>query len=322
MTVSTAPVRAVGVTTYGGPDALQVVEVPRQELGPTEVRVRVTAATVNPTDTYTRNGSRSTTKTPRGAADVPGMDIAGELVEIGEDADTSLAVGDRVMGIVVPRHEHGAYREDVVLPARSIVAVPRGVDDIAASTLPMNGLTARRALDLMNLEPGQVLAVTGAAGSTGGYVIQLAKHAGLHVVADSSEADEELVRSLGADQIVRRGDGVADRILELFPDGVDGLFDGAVQDAAVLPAVKTGGDVATVRWYQGDGKRDLRVHAVSVAEMAEEQEKLDELRQLAEDGVVTLRVADSYAPADAWRAHERLEAGGRRGRLVICFRRR
>ncbi|MGN0102054.1 MAG: zinc-binding alcohol dehydrogenase family protein [Dietzia sp.] len=321
MTVSTATVRAVGVTTYGGPDALKVVEVPRQDLGPTEVRVRVTAATVNPTDTYTRNGSRSRTGTPRGAADVPGMDIAGELVEIGEDVDTSLAVGDRVMGIVVPRHDHGAYREDIVLPARSIVAVPRGVDDIAASTLPMNGLTARRALDLMNLEPGQVLAVTGAAGSTGGYVIQLAKHAGLHVVADSSEADEELVRSLGADQIVRRGDGVADRILELYPDGVDGLFDGAVQDAAVLLAVKTGGDVATVRWYQGDGKRDLRVHAVSVADMAEEQEKLDELRHLAEDGVLTLRVADSYAPADAWRAHERLEAGGTRGRLVIDFTR-
>ncbi|WP_256821238.1 zinc-binding dehydrogenase [Dietzia sp. Die43] len=137
--------------------------------------------------------------------------------------------------------------------------------------------------------------------------------------SDASEADEELVRSLGADQIVRRGDGVADRILELYPDGVDGLFDGAVQDAAVLPAVKTGGDVATVRWYQGNGQRDLRVHAVSVADMAEEQEKLDELRQLAEDGVVTLRVADSYSPDDAWRAHERLEAGGTRGRLVIDF---
>ena len=321
MSVSTGPVRAVGVTTYGGPDALQVVEVPRQELGPTQVRVRVTAATVNPTDTYTRNGSRSKTGTPRGAADVPGMDIAGVLEEIGEDAQTSLTVGDRVMGIVVPRHEHGAYREDIVLPARSIVAVPRGVDDIAASTLPMNGLTARRALDLMDLQPGEVLAVTGAAGSTGGYVVQLAKHAGLTVVADASEADEELVRSLGADQIIRRGDGVADRILELYPDGVDGLFDGAVQDAAVLPAVKTGGDVATVRWYQGDGQRDLRVHAVSVADMAEEQEKLDELRQLAEDGVVTLRVADSYSPDDAWRAHERLEAGGTRGRLVIDFTR-
>ncbi|GAA1051929.1 NADP-dependent oxidoreductase [Dietzia natronolimnaea] len=321
MSVSAGPVRAVGVTTYGGPDALQVVDVPAQELGQTEVRVRVTAATVNPTDTYTRNGSRSKTGTPRGTADVPGMDIAGTLIEIGENAATSLSVGDRVMGIVVPRDEHGAYREDIVLPAQSIAAVPRDTDDVAASTLPMNGLTARRALDLLDLRPGQTLAVTGAAGSTGGYVVQLAKHAGLVVVADASEADEELVRSLGADQIVRRGDGVADRILELYPDGVDGLFDGAVQDAAVLPAVKTGGGVATVRWYQGDGSRDLKVHAVSVADMAEEQGKLDDLRQLAEDGVVTLRVADSYSPDDAGRAHERLEAGGTRGRLVIDFTR-
>ena len=183
MTVSTSTVRAVGVTTYGGPDALQVVDVPAQELGPTDVRVRVTAATINPTDTYTRNGSRSKTGTPRGAADVPGMDIAGELVEIGENAQTTLSVGDRVMGIVVPRDEHGAYREDIVLPAQSIAAAPRDADDVAASTLPMNGLTARRALDLLGLKPGEVLAVTGAAGSTGGYVVQLAKHAGLVVVA-------------------------------------------------------------------------------------------------------------------------------------------
>ncbi|MDZ4234154.1 MAG: NADP-dependent oxidoreductase, partial [Dietzia sp.] len=67
MSVSAGPVRAVGVTTYGGPDALQVVDVPAQELGPTDVRVRVTAATINPTDTYTRNGSRSKTGTPLGA---------------------------------------------------------------------------------------------------------------------------------------------------------------------------------------------------------------------------------------------------------------
>ena len=321
MSDSSELVRAVGVTTYGGPDALQVVHVPREELAPTAVRVKVEAATINPTDTYTRNGSRSKTGTPRGTADVPGMDIAGTLIEIGDHADTSLAVGDRVMGIVIPRDEHGAYREDIVLPARSIVAAPRDTDAVAASTLPMNGLTARRALDLLDLSPGQTLAVTGAAGSTGGYVVQLAKHAGLVVVADASESDETLVRSLGADQIVRRGGGVADRILGLYPDGVDGLFDGSVQDAAVLPAVKTGGSVATVRWYQGDGVHDVKVHAVSVVDMAEEQGKLDELRQLAEDGAVTLRVADSYSPDDAGRAHERLEAGGTRGRLVIDFTR-
>ena len=93
----------------------------------------------------------------------------------------------------------------------------------------MNGLTARMALDRMALQPGQVLAVTGAAGAFGGYVVQLAKADGLTVVADASEADEQLVRELGADLVVRRGDDVAARIREHFPDGVDGLADGSVQ---------------------------------------------------------------------------------------------
>ena len=111
----------------------------------------------------------------------------------------------------------------------------------------------------MALQPGQVLAVTGAAGSFGGYVVQLAKAEGLTVVADASEADEDLVRELGADVVVRRGDDVAARIRERYPDGVDGLADGSVQDAAVLPAVKDGGVVTTVRGYRGDGQRDATV---------------------------------------------------------------
>src|SRR5262245_20499983 len=94
--------------------------------------------------------------------------------------------------------------------------------------LPMNGLTARQSLDLLGLSPGQTLAVTGAAGAYGGYVVQLAKVEGLTVIADASEADHALVASLGADIVVRRGDDVAMRILEHFPNGVDGLADGAV----------------------------------------------------------------------------------------------
>jgi NADPH2:quinone reductase len=171
----------------------------------------------------------------------------------------------------------------------------------------------------MALQPGQVLAVTGAAGSFGGYVVQLAKGDGLTVVADASEADEELVRGLGADVVVRRGDDVAARIRERFPDGVDGLADGSVQDAAVLPAVKDGGAVATVRGYRGDGQRDLRVFQVRVREYAEEAEALDRLREQVEQGEVTLRVAQTFPAADAAEAHRRLEAGGVRGRLVLTF---
>ncbi|MGY1822627.1 quinone oxidoreductase family protein [Geodermatophilus sp. SYSU D00079] len=311
--------RAVGVTEFGGPEALHVVDVPAEPLGPGQVRLRVTAATVNPTDTYARNGTYAQRDPVKQFPYVPGMDAAGELVEIGPDVDTDLQVGERVMAIVLPTGAHGGYREDLVVPVGSVARVPKGASDVEAATLPMNGLTARLALDLMALEPGQVLAVTGAAGAFGGYVVQLAKHAGLTVVADASEADEQLVRDLGADVVVRRGDDVADRIRELYPAGVDGLADGSVQDELVLPAVKDGGTVTTVRGYRGDGQRGLRVHPVMVRTYGEEQQKLDELRQLVEDGVLTLRVARTFPAEQGAEAHRVLEGGGVRGRLVITF---
>jgi len=311
--------RAAGVTEFGGPEALHLVDVPQEPLGPGQVRVQVTAAAVSPTDTNLRSGFYSQRDAVKEFPYVPGMDVAGVLVEIGEGAQTDIAVGEHVMGVVVPTGAHGAYREDLVLPAGSIARVPAGAGDVAASTLPMNGLTAVQALDAMALQPGQVLAVTGAAGAFGGYVVQLGKVAGLTVVADASEADEALVRELGADVVVRRGDDVAQRIREQFPDGVDGLADGSVQDAAVLPAVKDGGQVATVRGYQGNGERDLHVHAVFVGNYAQEQQKLDGLRAAVEAGQVTLRVAQTFPAADAAESHRRLEAGGVRGRLVLTF---
>jgi NADPH2:quinone reductase len=310
--------RAVGVTEFGGPEALHVVDVPAEPLGPGQVRLRVQAATVNPTDTHARSGAyadRDPVKTPPW---VPGMDVAGVVTEVGAGVD-HLEVGDPAMGIVVPFGPYGGYREDKVLPGNSVVRVPKGVDVVAASTLPMNGLTARLALDLMGLARGQVLAVTGAAGAFGGYVVQLAKADGLTVVADASEADEQLVRDLGADVVVRRGDDVADRIRQHAPDGVDGLADGSVQDALVLPAVKDGGAVATVRGYRGDGQRGLRMFPTLVRRVAEDRAALDRLRQQVEDGVVTLRVAQTFPAEEAAEAHRLLERGGVRGRLVLTF---
>jgi len=310
--------RAAGVTEFGGPEALHIVDVPAEPLGPGQVRLRVQAATVNPTDTYSRSGAyagRDPVKVPPW---VPGMDLAGVVTEVGDGVD-HLEVGDTAMGIVVPFGPYGAYREDKVLPGNSVVHVPKGVDAVAASTLPMNGLTARLALDLMALTPGQVLAVTGAAGAFGGYVVQLAKADRLTVVADASEADEELVRGLGADVVVRRGDDVADRIRAHVPDGVDGLADGSVQDALVLPAVKDGGAVATVRGYRGDGQRGLRFFPTLVRRVAEDRPALDRLRQQVEDGVLTLRVARTFPAEQAAEAHRVLEAGGVRGRLVLTF---
>jgi NADPH2:quinone reductase len=311
-------VRAVGVTEFGGPEALRLVDVPEEHAGPGQVRLRVTAATVNPTDTYAVLGAYAERDPVKQAPWVPGMDAAGVVDEVGEGV-AHLAVGDAAMAVVVPSGAHGGYRESLVLPADSVVRTPKGTTDVEASTLPMNGLTARLALDQLALQPGQVVAVTGAAGAFGGYVVQLAKADGLTVVADAAEVDEQLVRDLGADVVVRRGDGVADRIREQFPDGVDGLADGAVMDELVLPAVRDGGRVATVRGFRGPGQDRVTVIPVLVRRVAQDRAALDRLREQAEQGVLTLRVARTFPAEEAAEAHRLLARGGIRGRLVLLF---
>lgn len=311
--------KAVGVTEFGGPEALHEVELPERHAGTGEMLIRVHAATVNPTDTVARNGDRARAQRKNPPPYVPGMDAAGVLEEIGDGVDTDLAVGEHVMAVVVPKGSHGAYAERIVVPAGSVARVPSGADDVAASTLPMNGLTARKALDVLELQPGRTIAVTGAAGSFGGYAVQLAKADGLRVVADAAPADKELVRELGADIVVERGDDVADRIREAVPEGVDGLADGAVLDHRVIGAVRDGGRIATVRGFSGESERDVTYHPVWVVDYAQEQGKLDRLRAQAESGTLSLRVARTFPAEQAAEAHRMLEAGGTRGRLVLTF---
>src|SRR5215203_5640500 len=112
--------RAVGVTEFGGPEALHVLDLPAEPLGPGQVRLRVTAVAVSPTDAGVRSGLRASGATHSDPPTVPGMDAAGTIVEIGPDVDADLAVGELVMAVVVPSESHGAYREDLVVPAASV----------------------------------------------------------------------------------------------------------------------------------------------------------------------------------------------------------
>ena len=304
---------------HGGPEVLQVVDVPAVEAGPGQVRIRNYAAAVNPTDVVARNGMRVEVQKKDPPPYVPGMDAAGIVDQIGEGVTTGIKVGDRVMAMVVPNAAHGAYREQIVLDQSAVVRAPEGTSHVEACTLPMNGLTARLSLDLLGLKSGQVLAVTGGPGAYGGYVIQLAKADGLVVIADSADSDRALLRSLGADIIVSRGDGFAAKIREHFPDGVDGLADGALLNELAIDAVKDGGSFTAIRGFKGKEQRDIRFTATWVTRYDGAYEKLDRLREQVEKGVLTLRVADSVAPKDVAIAHERLEQGGTRGRMVIEF---
>ena len=310
--------RAVTFKRFGGPDVLEVSDLPEREPGPNQVRIRVAAATVNPTDVGFRSGRQTAQLTGVEPPYIPGMELAGVVDAIGPGSDW--LPGDRVMSIVIPRRpEGGAMAESVVVPAASVARVPEGTSLEEAATLPMNGLTARLALDLLALKQGDTLAVTGAAGAVGGYAVELGVAEGLRVIAVAATSDESLLKKLGAEAVVARGDDAAQRIRDIVPGGVDGLVDAAAIGAPILPAIRDGGGLAAVRAFEGETERGITIHQVRVAAYAQNQGALDRLGQLVAQGKLTLRVAEIFPPERASEAHKRLEAGGVRGRLVIVF---
>ena len=308
--------RAVVVTEPGGPEVLRVVDCPVREPGPGEVRVAVKAAAVNPTDIGLRQRGVEGLEAPW----VPGMDAAGTVESLGEGVER-LGVGDAVMAAVSPRRpEGGAQAELIVVPVASVVPVPDGVSFQQAATLPMNGLTAMLGLERLGLAAGQTLAVSGGAGLLASYVIALAKVRGLCVIADAKPADEVLVRSFGADVVLPRGEGFPAAVRAVVPDGADGFFDTALLGRGAFPAIRDGGAMVVVRgWDGGDPERGIQIHPILVGTALERTDWLLELRELASQGRIALRVAVEYPPEQAAEAQQAMEAGGLRGRAVIVF---
>jgi NADPH:quinone reductase-like Zn-dependent oxidoreductase len=314
--------KAVTFSRFGGPEVLETLERPEPQPGPGEVRIRVAAATVNPTDISFRIGRQHTIAqlAEMGVRPpfIPGMELAGVVDAAGEGA--GWRPGDRVMAIVNPRRPGGgAQAELVVVPAASVARVPEGSTLEAAATLPMNGLTVRLALDRLALKPGQTLGVTGAAGAVGAYAVELGASEGLRVIAVAAPQDEALVKRFGAERLVPRGDGAIRALRDAVHGGVDGLIDAAVLDGAVLPAIRDGGKLATVRGFAGPSERGIAIEPVRVMSYLENHEALDRLGRLVAEGRLTLRVGETFPPERAADAQRKLAAGGTRGRMLIVF---
>lgn len=307
--------RAVGITEAGGPEVVREIEREERAPGPGEVQLRVVAAAVNPTDSGLRQMGGGDLPAPW----TPGMDAAGTVTAVG-DGVARVGVGDEVMAVVSPRRpDGGAQVELLTVPEASVVPIPEGATLEQASTLPMNGLTAILGLDMLDLPEGATLAVTGAAGLLGSYVVVLAKERGLRVIADAKPEDEEAVRATGADEVVPRSDDFPGAVRAVAPDGVDAVYDTALLHEACLGAIRDGGQIAVVRGWGGPTERDIAIQKVMVMERLEDTDGLELLRRLASDGRIVLRVADTYPPDRAGEAQERMDAGGVRGRLLITF---
>ncbi|MED7931695.1 NADP-dependent oxidoreductase [Nonomuraea sp. LP-02] len=308
--------RAVVIRTFGGPEVLQIADVPMPLAGEGQVRIRVEAATVNPVDLATRSGAL----TEAGLLPVRdligiGWDVAGTVDQTGPGG-TGLRRGDRVIGLSdrldVPL---GAQADYVVLDADAVAAAPAGVSAVQAATLPLNGLTAAQALDGLDLEHGQTLLVTGAAGAVGGFAVQLAVARGLRVIAVAGANDEPLVRRLGAELFVPRTARLGEAVRRLVPGGAHAALDAAVVGVSALDAVRSGGAFAAL--VAGGAPLPLRGIRVFHHWIRADGARLSGLAALVEAGSLTLRVAESRPLDQVADAHRRLAAGGLRGRLVL-----
>ncbi|MFI8896106.1 NADP-dependent oxidoreductase [Streptomyces paradoxus] len=293
--------RAVVVNSFGGPEAVEVVETEVPEPGAGQVRIRVAAASLNPVDAGVRAGVFG------GAGRIGlGWDVAGTVDAVG--AAGAWSVGDEVValhyGMAKPLGTHAEY---VVVDAGAAAPAPATVDAVHAATLPLNALTAAQALDRLELVPGRSsLLVTGAAGAVGGYAVRLAAHRGTAVTGLAREGDEAFVRSLGARHVT--SGTVAER-------DFDAVLDAAVLGEPALAWVRDGGRyIGVIPHAEPASVRGVRTGAV---EVSADGARLAELVRLLDEGVLTTRVAETYALEDAVKAHARLDEGGLRGRLVL-----
>ena len=299
--------RTIAVTTYGEPDVLSVLELPTPDPGPGEVLIRVSASGVDPVDLAVRAGYLAAMigdALPVGL----GWAAVGEVEKVGADV-TGFSAGERVMALedtFLPAS--GAQASHVLVPATSVAATPAGLSDEQVVTLPLNALTADQALDLLALEPGSSLLVTGAAGNVGGFAVALAAHRGLVVTGLASASDEAFVRSIGGSDFITRGS-------ELPEARFDGVLDAALLVGDALAAVRDGGAIVAVSDPSTPvSERGIRVEKVSVHG---DGTRLAELAALAESGALPLRVAATVPFENVAEAHVLLEKGGVRGQVVL-----
>jgi NADPH:quinone reductase-like Zn-dependent oxidoreductase len=303
--MSTSTFRTAVVRTPGGPDSIEIVDVPVVEPGPGEVRVAIAAAPVNPVDLAVARGLFH----DMGVIHQPehtglGWDFAGTIVAAGPDVD--LAAGTRVAGMVGGfDRDFGTYAEQLVLPAADVAVVPDGLDMVKASTVPLNGLAAAQIVDLLGDAPpnGDRLLVTGAAGAVGGYVASLAQDRGWQVTGLARPEDEEFVRGLGADFTTHA------------EPGWDAVADGAVLQERGLALVRDGGAFVGVQpSAEPATERGITVSAV-VAHP--DGPRLGDLLARTASGKLPARVHAVMPLDQVADAHRAMATGGVRGRYVL-----
>jgi NADPH:quinone reductase-like Zn-dependent oxidoreductase len=291
--------KAVRFDRYGDVDVLQLVEVPMPEPGEGEVVVKVVTAGTNPGEIPIRSGAGN----PRFPAHFPegqGSDLAGVISAVG-DGVSGLAVGDAVIGLSDHRNAQAEY---ALLPADRVAPKPDGLDWAVAATLYVAGTTALEMLEVTHPAKGETVAISGAAGGVGVFATQLAVRAGARVLALASERNHDALRRWGAEPVAY-GDGLADRLREAAPDGIDAFLDahggGYVELAVELGVPRD--RIETIADFATAGR--LGTVAKGMSALADPRAGVAELARLAADGAIEVPIKARFPLArvqDAYRA--------------------
>lgn len=307
--------RAVVYDEYGDESVLRLAELPPPKVGIHCVLVRVMAVSINPLDYKVREGKLDEVLDTVFPV-VPGWDVAG-VVESAHYTVRDFVPGDEVMGFVWKDFIHqGTFAELVSAPARTLVRKPNNVTWAQAAGLPLAGLTAYQALKTIDIHPGDVILVHGAAGGVGSLGAQIARIRGALVIGTASQRNTEYLRELGVEPVLY-GDGLSDRVRALAPNGVNGVMDcfgnGSLSALRSLLARGVGADQMVTT-------PDRLLAADIGAQWIGVRTDSDDLAQLAtwvDNGALTVPVGIELPLAEVAEAHRSIKSGHTRGKIVL-----
>ena len=301
--------RAIAIEGFGGTNRLKLVDLPAPEPGPDDVLVRVRAAGVGPWDAKTREGLFGRRSFPH----VLGVEASGIVEGTGENV-VDLHVGDEVYV-----YSGRCYAEYVAAPAQKVARKPASLSFEEAAGVPVAGSTAYQGIvEELGFKEGETVLVLGAASGVGTMAVQLAASLRAHVLGIASPRNHDYLRSLGAAEAIDyHGDWVA-AVRTVAPDGVDAVFDcvGGETFRRSFEAVRDGGRVVTIVAFGNEGEpgRGITHHAFSARA---ERRKLEKLSQMFDAGKLRVETEDVLPLEEAAKAHERVEVGHIRGKIVL-----
>lgn len=309
--------RAIAITAFGGPERLILMNLPVPVCASDEVLVKVQAAGIGMWDVKVRQGL--VTLDGQQFPLVLGWESAGIVEQVGSRV-TEVAVGSRVI-CATYQVGIGHYAQYVAVPANLIAPAPSSLDALNAAALPVNGLTAYQAInELLQLQKGETLLITGAAGGTGLFAVQLAAHLGAHVIVTARSVNHSVLQKLGASELIdyTRTD-FADTIRTAHPAGIDAVLDciGGETAARSLDVLRDSGRFVTI--VDLNQVRPARQIEPQLLYFRPDGQQLTKLTRLVDQGQLIVQLDQVFPLEQARQAQERLETRHHQGKIVLSL---